>query len=99
MTAAAVKLGDIVAELGGELIGSPELSIERIGPLETADAGTIAFLSNPKYRQQLVASQAGCVIVASSLRDEVAGRPAAILTDDPYYYFARLTQLWARRAK
>lgn len=99
MTAAAVKLGDIVAELGGELIGSPELSIERIGPLETADAGTIAFLSNPKYRQQLVASQAGCVIVASSLRDEVAGRPAAILTDDPYYYFARLTQLWARRRR
>ena len=34
-----VQLSDIVAQLGGELCGDPTLTIERIGPLQGADAG------------------------------------------------------------
>ena len=94
-----VAAREIADALGGELIGDGELRIHRIGPLEGADAHTIAFLANPRYRAQLDASQAGCVIVASDLRDAVSGRPAAILTAEPYLFFARLTQWWAARTR
>jgi UDP-3-O-[3-hydroxymyristoyl] glucosamine N-acyltransferase len=92
----ALQLGEIVAALGGELHGDAGLRIEGLAPLESAQPGQLSFLSNPKYRQQLDASRAGCVIVAPALRDQALARGAAIVSDDPYLYFARVTQLWKR---
>jgi UDP-3-O-[3-hydroxymyristoyl] glucosamine N-acyltransferase len=96
---ADAALGDLAAQLGGELIGDPALRIDRIGPLEGATPSTIAFLSHPRYQSQLAASQAGCVIVAPAMRDAALARGAAIVTADPYLYFARLTQWWAARVR
>ena len=87
-----VAARDIAAALGGELTGDAELRIDRLGPLDTASASTLSFLANPRYRAQLAASNAGCVIVAPELREAVQQRRAAILSADPYLYFARLTQ-------
>lgn len=70
------------------------MSISRIAPLDSASHGDLSFLSNPRYRQQLAASQAACVIVAPAMRDEAAQRGACIVTADPYAYFARATQWW-----
>jgi len=92
-----VRLSEIVARLGGELLGDNTTEIDRIGPLQGATGSTIAFVANPRYRAQLAPSQAACVIVAPALRDEAARRGAAIVTPDPYLYFARLTQWWAAR--
>jgi UDP-3-O-[3-hydroxymyristoyl] glucosamine N-acyltransferase len=89
-----LTLGSIVAALGGELEGDPAFAIQRLAPLETAQPDALSFLSNPRYRQQLATTQAGCVIVAPALRDEARARGACIVTPDPYLYFARLTQLW-----
>ena len=94
---ADAALGDIAAQLGGELIGDAALGIDRIGPLEGATPSTLTFLSNPRYQSQLAASNAACVIVAPALRELAVARGAAILTPDPYLYFARLTQWWAAR--
>jgi len=93
------SLGEIAAQLGGELHGDPALRITRIGPLEGATPATLAFLSNPRYQPQLAASQAGCVIVAPALRDAALARGATIVADDPYLYFARLTQWWAAHTR
>ena len=92
----ALQLGEIIAALGGELHGDATLRIEGLAPLESAQASQLAFLSNPKYRQQLDASHAGCVIVAPALREQALARGACIVADDPYLYFARVTQLWKR---
>ena len=91
------RLGDLSRHLGGELLGDAELTVSRIGPLESADAQTISFLSNPRYQPQLAASQAGCVIVGPAMREAAAARGAAIVCPDPYLAFARLTQWWAAR--
>lgn len=97
---AGLALGDIVAALGGELIGDPARVIERVGPLDaTATPGTLSFLSNPRYAAELAGSQAGCVIVAPASRDAAVARGDTIVADQPYLYFARLTQLWARHAR
>jgi UDP-3-O-[3-hydroxymyristoyl] glucosamine N-acyltransferase len=93
------RLGDIAAHLGGELIGDAELRITRIGPLEGATPSTISFLSNPRYQQQLAQSQAACVIVAPAMRDAAAARGGAIVLDNPYLGFARLTQWWASHTR
>jgi UDP-3-O-[3-hydroxymyristoyl] glucosamine N-acyltransferase len=92
-------LGDIAAHLGGELIGDPSLRITRIGPLEGATPSTISFLSHPRYQSQLAQTQAGCVIVSPALRDVAAARGAALVLDDPYLGFAKLTQWWAARTR
>ena len=90
----ALRLGAIVDALGGEFQGDPVLSIERLAPLALAQPDAISFLSHPKYRKELAASKAGCVIVAPEMREAAAERGAFIVTPDPYLYFARLTQLW-----
>jgi UDP-3-O-[3-hydroxymyristoyl] glucosamine N-acyltransferase len=95
-----LRLGAIVEQLGGELHGDAQCQIERLAPLESADARSLSFLSSAKYRAQLATTQAACVIVAPALQAEALARGACIVTPDPYHYFARLTQHWqrARRA-
>ena len=93
------SLGDISQRLGGELIGNPAAVVHRIGALESADSGTIAFLANPRYQAQLAVSQAACVIVGPAMRDAAAARGAAIVCADPYLAFARLTRLWAAQTR
>jgi UDP-3-O-[3-hydroxymyristoyl] glucosamine N-acyltransferase len=95
----AVRLGELVTALGGELHGPADQLVYRIAPLESGDAGSIAFLSNPKYRAQLLTTQAGCVIVSPAVQHEAVARGATIVTADPYLYFARLTQWWAERVR
>lgn len=94
-----VALREITERLGGELIGDGSIRIASIGPLESATPSTIAFLSNPRYAKQLGVSAAGCVIVAPAHRDVAVARGATIVSDDPYLYFARLTQWWAERIR
>lgn len=89
-------LATVVAALGGELHGDGALRVSGLAPLETATSCQLSFLSNPKYQQQLQASQAGCVIVGPQMREAAVARGACIVADQPYLYFAKLTQLWKR---
>lgn len=90
----SLQLGAIVDALGGELHGDVTLSIERLSPLQNAQPDALSFLSHPKYQQELAASKAACVIVSPAMQEAAAARGAFIVTPDPYFYFARLTQLW-----
>ncbi len=96
-----LRLGDIVAALAGEfdarLAGNPNLLIERLAPLESAGAADLSFLSHPKYQNKLDASAAACVIVGPAAAEAALRRGSCIVVDDPYFYFARVTQLWKRQ--
>jgi len=94
-----VTIADIVARLGGECVGDASLAIDAVHTLEAATPDSIAFLAHPRYRAQLASTRAGCVIVAPALRDEAAARGAAIVTPDPYLYYARLSQWWVARVR
>jgi UDP-3-O-[3-hydroxymyristoyl] glucosamine N-acyltransferase len=89
-------LGSIVDVLGGELYGDPGLEIDALAPLESASTRHLSFLSNPKYQGQLAASKAACVIVNPQMRATAVSRGACIVTEQPYLYFARVTQLWKK---
>lgn len=84
-------LGAIVAELGGTLIGEPDVIVYRLGSLAHAQAGQITFVSNAKYLSLLANTQASAVILSDEHKD-TTGIPR-IVTDNPYAYFAKLSAL------
>jgi len=87
-------LGAIVDALGGRLEGSPLQPVARLAPIATAGPDEIAFVAQARYAGQIQSTKAGALIVTPALAEAAAGRGACIVCDDPYLYFARLTQWW-----
>lgn len=96
---ASLKLGWLVDQLGGTLHGSPDIEITGLSPLASAAQGDLSFLSHPQYVTQMAVTHASCVIVSAAHQHEATQRGACILTDNPYAYWARTTQLWKARLR
>ena len=87
----ALSLGELAVRFGCELRGDPDTRVERVATLANADAHSLAFLANPRYRPQLAATQAGAVVLnAASAAD---CRTAMLLCDNPYATYARIAGL------
>jgi len=84
-------LGQIVEALGGELVGSPAVSICGVAPLDSAGETQISFLASSKYRPQLAVTRAGAVVLGPS--DKEATERPRIVAQNPYAYFARVSSL------
>ncbi len=84
------NLAEIVARFGGELKGEGTQVVTGLATLTSATPQQLSFLANPKYRAQLATTQAAAVILAPELADDC--QVAAILTPQPYLYFARVSQ-------
>ena len=91
------RLGEIVAKLGGELIGDPDAEILRIATLESAGPGDLCFFSHGRYRANLRDTRASAVILARGERDATA--LPRIVCDDPYVYYARAAQLFGSETR
>ena len=86
-----ITSGDLVKKLGGELVGDPNLLINSVASLETAHQNSISFFNNPKYSDLLKSTKAAVVIVN---RDDLPDRSGtSIVIDNPYLYFAKVSQL------
>lgn len=84
------SLAEIVARFGGELKGDGAQAVTGLATLTTASSRQLTFLANPKYRAQLATTQAAAVILSPEFAD--ACPVSAILTPQPYLYFARVSQ-------
>jgi len=93
------RLADIVQALGGTLVGSGEVRVDRISSLSQAGPFDIAFLSSAQYAKELVHSRAGAVIVSGAHQPLAHPNQSLIVTDQPYQYYARLTQWWQAQAR
>jgi len=86
-----VSLGELAVRFGCELRGDPDTVIERVATLANADARSLAFLANPRYRAQLGETRAAAVVLdAASAAD---CRTAMLLCDNPYATYARIAGL------
>ncbi|MCX7179546.1 MAG: UDP-3-O-(3-hydroxymyristoyl)glucosamine N-acyltransferase [Proteobacteria bacterium] len=85
-----MRLDEIVARFGGELIGDGQLAIQQVATLERAGPTEITFLANSKYREKLGTTNAGAVILAPEMAKE--SPTACIVSANPYLYFARVAQ-------
>ena len=84
-------LAEIAAQLGGDVLGDAQTRIVRVAALASAGEGDIAFLSNPKFRDQLASCKASAVILRADAAADFSG--ARIVTANPYAYYARLATL------
>ena len=97
MTLRLAEIVQALADTGrAHLHGDPDVLIERLAPLEAAGPSDLSFLSHPKYLAMLAQCRAACVIVSPQMRETAIRRGACIVADDPYHYFALVTQLWKR---
>jgi UDP-3-O-[3-hydroxymyristoyl] glucosamine N-acyltransferase len=87
-----LTLGQIVSRLGGRVAGDAGILIRQVAPLDGAGEGQISFFASAKYRRKLESSRAAAVIVSPA--DEKATSLPRIVTEKPYAYFARVSQLF-----
>ena len=73
--------------------GDGQVELKRVATLTAAQADEISFLANPNYTKFLSSTQAGAVILSSSMADQYAGN--ALLADDPYVTFAKVATMFA----
>jgi UDP-3-O-[3-hydroxymyristoyl] glucosamine N-acyltransferase len=85
-------LKQIAERHGGRIAGDPQTLIRQVGSLERAGAGQITFLSNNKSKPKLAQTRAAAVILAAE--NEQLTRLPRIVAENPYAYFARVSQLF-----
>ncbi len=95
----STTLGDIADALGGELRGDPDIVIERIASLSQSGTGDISFVAQARYASQAATSQASALIVTAALASTLDAGKALLVTEDPYVYYARLSQWWRARQR
>lgn len=88
----SLTLKDIVDRLGGEITNdTAKVKICRVGSLAYSQQGSISFFSDSKYAAQLKTTQATAVIIKQE-HARLTNLPS-IITDNPYAYFAKVSQL------
>jgi UDP-3-O-[3-hydroxymyristoyl] glucosamine N-acyltransferase len=92
-----MKLSEIAARLGARLEnGAADTEITEVAGIETAGAGEITFISNPKYAAAARTTQAAAVIVS----EDFPAIPAAMLrSKNPYLDFARTLEMFHPAAR
>src|SRR2546423_10666601 len=81
-----MKLSEIAAHVGGEVVGDPEIEVGSIAALEQAGAEQLSFLSNTKYLEEFEKTRAAAVIVPAGVKSD---RVALLRCKDSYYAFAQ----------
>jgi UDP-3-O-[3-hydroxymyristoyl] glucosamine N-acyltransferase len=87
----SVSLGELAVRFGCELRGDPDVRVERVGTLANADPHSLAFLANPRYRNQLAETRAAVVVMSTAVADDC--RAALLLCENPYATYARIATL------
>lgn len=86
-----ITLKEIALLLGGTIVGSDNILIKNIRPLENAGHGDITFLANKKYLKQLRTTQASAILAAPQTQAEGKN---LVLVSDPYAALGRLLTLF-----
>jgi UDP-3-O-[3-hydroxymyristoyl] glucosamine N-acyltransferase len=85
-------LGQITSRLGGRVAGDPDTLIRQVGSLAQAGAGQITFFNAKRLGPKLGETRAAAVILAPE--SEKLTRLPRIVAENPYAYFARVSQLF-----
>ncbi len=80
--------------LGGSVEGNPATAVHNVGKIEEAQAGDLAFLSNPKYEEHIYTTGASIVIVNRDFAPRSPIAATLVRVDNAYECFARLLDLY-----
>jgi len=87
-----MRLGEIAGKLGCTLEGDAHAEIRGVAGIESAQAGELTFISNPRYRHAARSTLASAVLIGRDVPVErEPGRPplALVRSENPYLDFAR----------
>lgn len=91
------SLSELARELNVTLKGDGSLVVDHMATLKNAGEGSLTFLANPLYRQQLATTQATAVILAQDMVDDC--QAAALVSDNPYLTYAKVSHFFDQSPK
>ncbi|NMH28845.1 UDP-3-O-(3-hydroxymyristoyl)glucosamine N-acyltransferase [Flavobacterium silvaticum] len=84
----------IAGILEGEVIGDPLVEVYKLAKIEEGVAGSLTFLSNPKYENYIYSTQASITIVNHSFDPKSDVNTTLIKVQDAYGAFTRLLEVY-----
>lgn len=90
------SLAELAEMVGGEVRGDASVRVSGLATLQSADAEQLSFLANPAYEKYLAETKAAAVIVNDKVIDKCTSN--AIVHDNPYLAYAKLSHLWDKNA-
>ena len=83
-----MKLNEISELLDAELDGDPDLEINNVAKIETANPDEITFISNPLYEKHFGTTSAGAIIISKEFEPSAKRTDISVLrVHDPYRSF------------
>ena len=85
----------IAAALGGEIAGDPKAAVHTVSSIEEGKAGSLAYLTNPKYEPFLYTTGASIVLVDRSFTPTAPVAATLVKVDDAAGCVVRLLAMYA----
>ena len=81
--------------LEGEVVGNPNAEVSKLAKIEEGVEGSLTFLSNPKYNNQIYTTKATITIVNNTFFPEGEIETTLIKVADAYLAFSKLLAFYA----
>lgn len=75
---------EVAARTGGRLVGSGEVTVAGVAPLDRAGPGDLSFVASSRYLPYLQRSRAAAVLCKPEFADAPGGPATRIVVDDPH---------------
>ncbi len=86
----AITLAELAAKVGGTVEGDGSVTITGAAPIETAEAGEISFVANPRYKRYVTGTGASALVLEAGI--ECPHIPV-LRHDTPYLAFAHIIDI------
>ena len=84
----------IAGILEGDIVGDPNVEVDKLAKIEEGTEGAITFLANPKYTSYIYSTRASITIVSDSFNPEEELTTTLIKVEDPYKAFSKLLEYY-----
>jgi len=84
----------IATILDGEVVGDENVEVDKLSKIEEGEAGSLTFLSNPKYTNYIYSTKASITIVNDSFEPEQEIASTLIKVEDAYKAFSKLLEFY-----
>ncbi|RKX28776.1 MAG: UDP-3-O-(3-hydroxymyristoyl)glucosamine N-acyltransferase [Candidatus Zixiibacteriota bacterium] len=85
------SLRDIAEKVGGEIEGNADVKISGVAPIESAGAGQISFVANPRYFKYVATTLAAALVLDYETK---CSRLPVLRHPSPHLTFARIVDLF-----
>mgnify|MGYP003666628536 FL=1 len=84
----------IAGILEGDLVGNPDIAVDKLAKIEEGEQGSLTFLANPKYTPHIYTTKSSVTIVNRDFVAEHNLTTTIIKVDDAYESFSKLLEYY-----